>query len=325
MNTGLTPNPSEEDIFGPLRFGVAMRIAELMDGIPDITVPLSKEEAFELASAVELDPSVRRYSSGKSLTVSGGEAAVDWILNSSPYRKEVGWAFRDLLLLWAPRNLEAYISKLIDPLALWVMDLPASESNHHSYPYGLLDHALEVGLAAAMAYAKKAEHEHFGGELSERACGHRIRLAVRLGLLHDVGKVFSVEVRDKNSGHIWDPMQEPLAYFKARHQLPILGPTPFHFVKGRGLNGHEKQGKKLLSRLLHPGTSPTMRADVALAYDAYAGRYDRPTKPWPEPLPSIVQCVHTADGDSANRSQAKGSKAGEYLLELIEKAGKSAN
>jgi len=81
MNTGLTPNPSEEDIFGPLRFGVAMRIAELMDGIPDITVPLSKEEAFELASAVELDPSVRRYSSGKSLTVSGGEAAVDWILN----------------------------------------------------------------------------------------------------------------------------------------------------------------------------------------------------------------------------------------------------
>jgi len=273
MNTGLTPDPIREDVFGPLRFGTVMPAAE-------------------------------------------------WILASSPSREEVVPAFGDVLLPWAPGDLESSVSKLMDTLTLWVMDLPASESNHHSYPYGLLDHSLEVGLAAALACARGAEHEHFGDDLSERARDHMIRLAARLGLLHDVGKVFGVEVRDEKSGDIWDPMKEPLACFKVRHELPILGPTPFQFVKGRGLNGHEEKGKKLLSRLLHPETSATMSADIAAAYDVYAGRYVRPTMPWPAPLPFIVQCVHSADGESARRSQTKGSKPGEYLLELTRKVAK---
>lgn len=327
MNTELTPQPNEEDIFGPLQFCTAMLIADIMNrGETDSTgKPLSEDAAFELASKIALAPDVRRHFPGKPIAGSGGEPAVDWILSSSPYRKEVAGGFHDIFLQWAPGDLEVYLSKLIDPLVLWVMDLPASESNHHSYPYGLLDHALEVGLASTLACAKKVEHEHIGGDLSERLCGHRIRLAARLGLFHDVGKVFSVEVRDEKSGDIWDPMNEPLAYFKARHELPILGPTSFQFVEGRGLNRHEEKGKKLLSRLLHPETSPTMSADIALAYDAYAGRYDKSTTPWPAPLPFIVQCVHKADGVSANRSQMKGSKPGEYLLELIDKAAKAAN
>ena len=327
MNTGLTPSPNEEDISSPLQFCTAMLIIDIMNGgkTDSTGKPLSGDAVFELASKIALTHDVRRYLPGKPIAGSGGEPAVDWILSSSPFRKEAAGGFHDIFLQWAPGDLEVYLSKLIDPLALWVMDLPASESNHHSYPYGLLDHALEVGLASTLACAKKAEHEHIGGDLSERAWGHRIRLAARLGLFHDVGKVFSVEVRDKKSGDIWDPMNEPLAYFKARHELPILGPTPFQFVEGRGLNRHEEKGKKLLSRLIHPETSPTMSADIALAYDAYAGRYDRPTMPWPVPLPFIVQCVHEADGVSANRSQVKGSKPGEYLLELIDKTAKAAN
>src|SRR5258708_25644332 len=88
MNTALTPNPSEEDIIGPLRLGVAMRIADLMDGIPDITEPLSKEEAFELASRIKLDPSVRRYSSGKPITGTGGGATLGPDLQLSPHPNE---------------------------------------------------------------------------------------------------------------------------------------------------------------------------------------------------------------------------------------------
>jgi hypothetical protein len=218
--------------------------------------------------------------------------------------------------------MEDYLGRLFDPLVLWIMDLPASETNHHSYPYGLLDHALEVSLAAAMACAKEAEYEHFGGDLSERACGHRIRLAARVGLLHDIGKVFNVEVKDEKSGDIWDPMQEPLAYFKVRHELPILGPTPFRFIQGRGLNGHEALGRKLIYRLLHPKTATWMCVDTALAYDAYVGRYDVPPRPREVPLDFIANCVHEADCQSARRSRLKGSKPGEYLLELHQTATK---
>jgi hypothetical protein len=318
MNLESVPTPTEEDTFGPLRFGTAMLISQIMErGVDDEGKPLSTDEAFELASKIALTPGARRYSRGTAITGTNGEPAVEWIFASAPYRKYVrSEGFADVLSLWAPGTMEEYLGRLLDPLVLWIMDLPASEANHHAYPYGLLDHALEVGLAAAMACAKVAEHDHFGGDLPERVCGNRILLATRLGLLHDIGKVFDVEVKDEKSGDIWDPMQEPLAYFKVRHELPILGPSPLRFVKGRGLNGHEEKGKKLISRLLHPRTPLGARSATGRAYHTYIGRYEVPPRPRPVPLDFIANCVHEADAESARRSRVKGSKQGDYLVEL---------
>jgi len=148
------------------------------------------------------------------------------------------------------------------------------------------------------------------------------RLSMALGCLHDIGKLFNVEVKDKKSGEIWDPMREPLAYFKARHKLPILEPTPFRFIKGRGLNGHEDKGRKLLPLVVHPKIWKRMGPDIAKAYDAYAGRYESPAVARPAPLDFIADCVHRADGTSAARSRAKGTKPGEYLRELYNLAAK---
>jgi hypothetical protein len=215
---------------------------------------------------------------------------------------------------------EAFTKDLLSPLVLWVLDLPASESHHHAHPYGLLDHMLEVALGSMVECIPKLDDLLGKGLLPLHLYDQALRLPVLMGLLHDIGKVFNVEVKDPKTGEIWDPMREPLAYFKARHKLPILEPTPLRFIKGRGLSGHEDKGRKLLPLVVHPKIWKRMGPDIAKTYDAYVGRYESPAVARPAPLDFIADCVHRADGASAARSRAKGTKPGEYLLELANRA-----
>lgn len=272
---------------------------------------------FEIACQIGLAAAIRRHRPGKPVTGAGGSPVVDGTLYSNFYRGEAKDALERAHFRATWRDVRTFLKKLLSPLILWVMDLPASETHHHPYPYGLIDHSFEVALAV---------HAECGPRLMPEACrsttaplhyDQPLLLSLVLSFVHDIGKVFNVEVKDRKTCKTWDPMREPLAYFKARHGLPILEPTPFHFLPGRGLNGHERKGQELLPLVIHPRIWKRMGPEILSAYEAYTGRYETATPARPAPLDFIADCVHRADGTSAARSHARGSKPGDYLLELV--------
>lgn len=274
------------------------------------------ETEFELASRIGLGSALRRHIPGKATTGRWGSPVVDWVLHSNPYRARALQVLEGTVFQVTLMQIDPYMENLLNPLILWFMDLPASESHHHAHPYGLLDHSLEVALLVLAECIPRLMPQ----DCERRLYNQALRLSVALSLVHDIGKLLNVEVKDKKSGETWNPMREPLAYFKARHELPILEPTEFRFRPGRGLNGHEQKGRNLLPILLHPKIWRSMGRKISKSYEAYTGRYETPTPARPAPLDFIADCVHRADGASAARSRTKGSKPGHYLQELVSDA-----
>ncbi|ERI54514.1 integrating conjugative element relaxase [Pseudomonas sp. EGD-AK9] len=92
-----------------------------------------------------------------------------------------------------------------------VQQFPASESHHHAYPGGMLDHGLEI-----VAYALKLRQSYLlptGTPPEDQAVQAEIWTAATAyaALLHDIGKIavdLHVETAD---GRIWHPWQGPLS------------------------------------------------------------------------------------------------------------------
>jgi integrating conjugative element relaxase (TIGR03760 family) len=92
-----------------------------------------------------------------------------------------------------------------------VQQFPASESHHHAYPGGMLDHGLEV-----VAYALKLRQSYLlpaGTPPEDQSVQAEIWTAVTAyaALLHDIGKIavdLQVETVD---GRIWHPWHGPLS------------------------------------------------------------------------------------------------------------------
>ncbi|VFR45349.1 Pyruvate/2-oxoglutarate dehydrogenase complex, dihydrolipoamide acyltransferase (E2) component, and related enzymes [plant metagenome] len=91
-----------------------------------------------------------------------------------------------------------------------VQQFPASESHHHAYPGGMLDHGLEI-----VAYALKLRQSHLlpiGASPEDQAAQAEAWTAAvaYAALLHDIGKVavdLQVELAD---GSLWHPWHGPL-------------------------------------------------------------------------------------------------------------------
>lgn len=91
-----------------------------------------------------------------------------------------------------------------------VQQFPASESHHHAYPGGMLDHGLEI-----VAYALKLRQAHLlpiGTSPEDQAAQSEAWTAAvaYAALLHDIGKVavdLQVELAD---GSLWHPWHRPL-------------------------------------------------------------------------------------------------------------------
>ncbi|GKT26855.1 MobH family relaxase [Acidovorax sp. SUPP3334] len=97
-----------------------------------------------------------------------------------------------------------------------VQQFPASESHHHAYPGGMLDHGLEI-----VAYALKLRQSHLmpaGATPEDQAAQAEAWTAATAyaALLHDIGKIavdLEVEHADGSAWHPWHgPLRKPYRF-----------------------------------------------------------------------------------------------------------------
>jgi len=97
-----------------------------------------------------------------------------------------------------------------------VQQFPASESHHHAYPGGMLDHGLEI-----VAYALKLRQSHLlpaGASPEDQAAQSEVWTAATAyaALLHDIGKIavdIHVELMDDSIWHPWHgTLQQPYRF-----------------------------------------------------------------------------------------------------------------
>ncbi|WP_175927486.1 MobH family relaxase [Burkholderia cepacia] len=120
-----------------------------------------------------------------------------------------------------------------------VQQFPASESHHHAYPGGMLDHGLEI-----VAYALKLRQSHLlpaGAPPEAQAAQAEAWTAsvAYAALLHDLGKIavdFEVEHAD---GTVWHPWHGPLR-----------APYRFRYRKEREYRLHHAATGLLYTRVL---------------------------------------------------------------------------
>ncbi|WP_454752302.1 MobH family relaxase [Cupriavidus necator] len=120
-----------------------------------------------------------------------------------------------------------------------VQQFPASESHHHAYPGGMLDHGLEV-----VAYALKLRQSHLlpaGATPEAQAAQAEAWTAgtAYAALLHDVGKI-AVDLHvEYGDGTVWHPWHGPLRR-----------PYRFRYRKDREYRLHGAATGLLYARLL---------------------------------------------------------------------------
>ena len=121
-----------------------------------------------------------------------------------------------------------------------VQQFPASESHHHAYPGGMLDHGLEI-----VAYALKLRQSYLlpAGTSPETQVAQAEAWTAGTAyaaLLHDIGKIaVDLHVEYEDGSH-WHPWHGPLAH-----------PYRFRHVKDRQYRLHSAATGLLYSYLLH--------------------------------------------------------------------------
>ncbi|PCF95158.1 hypothetical protein CPA45_13915 [Vreelandella nigrificans] len=142
-------------------------------------------------------------------------------LLATPYRQQLLRAIQESTSLTAP-VFEAYVKEPLQRYAERVQLLPASESHHHSYPGGMLDHGLETcvfGLRLRRQHLlppkESPEKQSSTGELWSVA-------VIYACLLHDIAKVIvDVDIHLKSGRRwcLWEgiiPDQYRVRYIKGR-------------------------------------------------------------------------------------------------------------
>ncbi len=174
------------------------------------------------------------------------------ILKATLDRRNWVRGIKDCLTSMTPEEKDALVDRVLVRLALFVFDLPASESHHHSRQFGLLDHLLEVACETA------GELSSPGFQVSpDPAVNHRegplwVYAGVVAAIAHDIGKPLDLDVTLPGASRCWDPKTEPLRLFCERHGQGGTGPLLWHFHPQRGTDNHERHIGTLLPLVLTP-------------------------------------------------------------------------
>ncbi|GAB1616897.1 MobH family relaxase [Pseudomonas sp. NGC7] len=110
----------------------------------------------------------------------------------------------------SPLQLEQLYLEPIRRYATYVQQLPASESHHHAYPGGMLDHGLEL-VACSLKLRQSYLLPSGAAPEDQAAQADAWSAAIAYGaLLHDVGKIaVDLQVEYQN-GERWHPWHGPL-------------------------------------------------------------------------------------------------------------------
>lgn len=132
----------------------------------------------------------------------------------------------------------------LDPIrryAAFVQQLPASESHHHAYPGGMLDHGLEL-VACSLKLRQSYLLPSGAAPEDQAAQSDAWSAAIAYGaLLHDIGKIaVDVQVEYQN-GEVWHPWHGPLTQ-----------PYRFRYLVGRDYKLHGAATGLLYTQVLTP-------------------------------------------------------------------------
>ena len=136
-----------------------------------------------------------------------------------------------------------FIQLYLNPIhryAEQVQQLPASETHHHAYLGGMLDHGLE--LVACSLKLRQAYLLPTGAAPEDQAAQTDAWSAgIAYGaLLHDVGKIAVDLLIERQDGRLWHPWQGPLDQ-----------PYRFRYLKGRDYHLHGAAAGLLYTQILN--------------------------------------------------------------------------
>ncbi|MGX1021024.1 integrating conjugative element relaxase (TIGR03760 family) [Pseudomonas sp. Y3 TE3536] len=140
---------------------------------------------------------------------------------------------------------EAQFDRLyLEPIrryASFVQQLPASESHHHAYPGGMLDHGLEL-VACSLKLRQSYLLPSGAAPEDQAAQADAWSAAIAYGaLLHDIGKIaVDLQVECQNAEH-WHPWHGPLSQ-----------PYRFRYHPGRDYKLHGAAAGLLYTQILSP-------------------------------------------------------------------------
>ena len=196
------------------------------------------------------------------------------LLASCPKRKGWSQGIRDHINLGPQYPKEILIDRVLVRFALFVGDLPASEKDHDSGPYGLLNHSLEIAYEVVMALSKPGFKSSPDPVVAERERPAWVYAGFLAGLLHDVGKVFEIEVTTGDGeGELnparWNPRVQPLVAFLESRGMKIAYPEHARFRPGRGFGTHERTGALLHAVVLPPSVIEFAGLPLTQVVEAY--------------------------------------------------------
>lgn len=163
--------------------------------------------------------------------------AADTLLDAD-HRRQLLARIWELTALSRPQFQQLYL-KPIHRYTQWVQQLPASETHHHAYLGGMLDHGLEL-----VAFSLKLRQSYLlpTGAAPEDQAAQADAWSAALAyaaLLHDIGKIavdLQVERQDSSRWHPWHG--------------PLDQAYRFRYVKGRDYRLHGAAAGLLYTQVL---------------------------------------------------------------------------
>ncbi len=218
------------------------------------------------------------------------------IIEAVPRRREILEDLKALLLRIPERDRAELVDETAVRFALYVGDLPASERNHHSGPFGLLDHSLDVALRAVRELARPSFRPSEDPVANHREQPIWAFAGFVLGLLHDVGKLLDLEVFATAEGPAWDPLAEPLTTYLARYGRGSSESGMRRWKVGRRLHGHDRKAPPLAPLVLPPRTLQFLGKRLAVLLEAFERSYETGKEEWgANPAVRVAGAVRRAD------------------------------
>ena len=174
------------------------------------------------------------------------------LLGATPKCRVYADRMRDRLEHLTRDEMPNLVDRVLERLALYVLDLPASERNHHAQPFGLLEHSLEVAYGTLAALSGSSFRVSPDPLVDHRERPRWIYAAFVGALAHDLAKTFGIEVRLPGESGPWNPLREPLAAYALRSGRTETGSAAWTFRRGRGLEGQADRTGELLEEILTP-------------------------------------------------------------------------